>query len=611
MIWNVVNTAIGLTIEKKAMQFSNEYHDDYHIQDYLFRNTGNVDETPGIELDGQDLEDVYIMFLNRYRINGEASGMPGGTGWGRNSMHDVVGDGFYDYGMDLKAVYSWHGRFTEFTAWDNIGAPAIDSRGWNISSGDTIGRLVAATMVGRQTLHADQAPRATPETGYPLTNNASEGAGWTQPATTHFMDTDLPITTVSDQFDEGRMREEYETWATAGNVQPFHAETVHDAGWAEGQTVTPKEWREHYATQTNRPDYISLGGFQNIHAYGPYDIPFGETVRIVLAEGVNGLSRPATFEIGRGYKAAHEADDQYRDIAYDANGDGSIQGAPGMDFDGVPGVAAETYNNPLYSFSTEYSEYMNKNEWVMTARDSLFETFRRAKANYTSGFDIPQAPKPPKSFTVSSGAEQIVLEWDVYEQEGEPSSHWEIWRGEASIDSFFVRIGGEIDPSERTFTDTDATRGINYYYYIQAVDNPVTDNVTWPGGRNVTLKSNRHYTQTYAPASLKRGPGEELADVRVVPNPYNLAADRNIRWPDLQDKLGFLNIPGECTIKIYTEAGELVREIEHTDGSGDEYWSLTTEANQLVVSGIYFAVITDNTDAGFGDSIIRKFTIIR
>ena len=74
------------------------------------------------------------------------------------------------------------------------------------------------------------------------------------------------------------------------------------------------------------------------------------------------------------------------------------------------------------------------------------------------------------------------------------------------------------------------------------------------------------------------------------------------------DKIAFYNIPGNCTISIYTELGELIKTIEHTDGSGDEFWYSVTSSNQIVVSGIYIAVITDNST---GDKHIAKFAVIR
>ena len=121
------------------------------------------------------------------------------------------------------------------------------------------------------------------------------------------------------------------------------------------------------------------------------------------------------------------------------------------------------------------------------------------------------------------------------------------------------------------------------------------------------LKSNRYYAQTYEPARLKRPPGRNISDARVVPNPYNINTDQNLLFSN-RDALAFFNIPGQCTIKIFTEMGELIRELPHLDGSGDHFWDIQTESLQLVSTGIYFAVIEDLET---GDKVIRKFTIIR
>jgi hypothetical protein len=99
-----------------------------------------------------------------------------------------------------------------------------------------------------------------------------------------------------------------------------------------------------------------------------------------------------------------------------------------------------------------------------------------------------------------------------------------------------------------------------------------------------------------------------MADVRIVPNPFHLGASPSVRWPDQNDKLGFLNVPGRATIQIFTELGELVDTITHRDGSGDAYWDHTTSSRQLIASGVYIAVIT-NDDTG--ERLIRKFVVIR
>jgi hypothetical protein len=54
--------------------------------------------------------------------------------------------------------------------------------------------------------------------------------------------------------------------------------------------------------------------------------------------------------------------------------------------------------------------------------------------------------------------------------------------------------------------------------------------------------------------------------------------------------------------------GELIKTIEHKNGSGDEFWYQVTSSGQIIVSGIYIAVITDTVT---GENHLAKFTIIR
>jgi hypothetical protein len=97
-----------------------------------------------------------------------------------------------------------------------------------------------------------------------------------------------------------------------------------------------------------------------------------------------------------------------------------------------------------------------------------------------------------------------------------------------------------------------------------------------------------------------------MDSIRVVPNPYNARAAK-LQYLGEPDKIMFLNVPGECTIKIYTERGDLIKTIEHLNGSGDESWNSNTDYGQVVVSGLYIAVF----ETPDGRRAIRKFVIIR
>lgn len=259
------------------------------------------------------------------------------------------------------------------------------------------------------------------------------------------------------------------------------------------------------------------------------------------------------------------------------------------------------------------------------------ETFGRALRSFQAGFNIPQPPLPPPVVDVSSGGDRITVSWTPSPSESEPGfAGYKVFRAVGRTDTVFAEIYS--GPKEvHAFNDVEATRGISYYYYVAAV-NDGSNNTSGECNPTGPLMSGRYYTQTTQPAYLRRQAGSILEDVvdgsgnvitagiRVVPNPYDIKA-RKLQYIGDDDKIMFLNIPGQCTIRIFSERGDLVETIEHTNGSGDESWNSITSSRQVVVSGIYiahFEVTADQIDPATnkvlyrkGDSAIRKFVIIR
>jgi hypothetical protein len=249
-----------------------------------------------------------------------------------------------------------------------------------------------------------------------------------------------------------------------------------------------------------------------------------------------------------------------------------------------------------------------KDDSVLSGKDSLFQTFRRAIANYHAGFTIPQPPPPPNMFTATSG-EPITLAWDVAHP-GDPNlKGFRIYRATGRSDAQYALLH-EAGPAERSYGDTTAQRAVAYYYHIVSVGDPANNDASalTPAG---ALVSNRMYTQTYDPAyfKAKRKPGGTMLAIRIVPNPYIIASDPSrLRYEGEPNKIAFMDIPGQCRIRIYTELGEPIREIEHTNGAGDEYWDSYTSSRQIVVSGIYIVVFEDLST---GERALRKLSVIR
>lgn len=102
-------------------------------------------------------------------------------------------------------------------------------------------------------------------------------------------------------------------------------------------------------------------------------------------------------------------------------------------------------------------------------------------------------------------------------------------------------------------------------------------------------------------------------DVKVVPNPFLVRA----AW-DLDNdyrKIQFINLPTECTIRIYTIAGDIVKTIHHTEPykggfdsetRGTAFWNLMTTNNQKVATGVYVFYL----ESPYGNDVGR-FAIIR
>lgn len=258
MIRNRVRTSMGIEMTRNIYAFSQQYHSNYFIYEYIFKNTGIVD-TSGT-LHPQPLDSVYFHWQYRYAVCREMSAyglfvMPQSCTWGHNTMNDARGED-PAAGDPFRALFAWHGRHSQ-AGFDNIGAPNVDEDG----------RLLASQHVGVVTLHADTAP-----------DNPTDDLF--QPRTTQYLDSDSPINSNNDPYNPTRMALEF-TAMSAGHPAQRHADAVGDCPTC-------------YANLFNNTG----GGYSGAHGFGPYSLQSGDSIRIVLAEAVAGLDRDKNIEVG-------------------------------------------------------------------------------------------------------------------------------------------------------------------------------------------------------------------------------------------------------------------------------------------------------------------------
>jgi hypothetical protein len=233
-------------------------------------------------------------------------------------------------------------------------------------------------------------------------------------------------------------------------------------------------------------------------------------------------------------------------------------------------------------------------------------------------------PPPPDLFEVNSGGDRIMLSWSNNAESFPGFAGYRIFRAIHQPDTtyneiFACGVNTEHPQIVNEFADKTPQRGFDYYYYIVSFsDGSNNDSPANPGG---PLYSSMFYTRTNTPAKLKRQAGTSLDAIRVVPNPFNIKA-RDLQYGvSGTERIMFLDIPPFCTLKIFTERGDLIYSINHTDGSGDAEWNSITSSRQVIVSGVYiayFEVTEDYNDPNTGellfkkgDNIIRKFVVIR
>jgi len=547
------NTSIGISVTKKVYAFSQPNHDDYVIHEYIFKNTGIYNRAGDVYK--QTLKDVWFYFVYRYAFAGVTSSGFGSTWgafsstWGNSTINHAFGQNpsspdFTDPNSpiyNMRGFYSWYGP--------NKDRPVSYDEDWGCPNESEDGVLGSAKFAGCVTLHADVSPK-----------NSSDDVF--QPKTTWFIGSDITAMQANvSQYDEVFMGDRYDIMSEG------HAPRQHDE-------VVGNDYPINYTD----PRRQTGGGTSQGQGFGPYTLEPGDSVRIVFAEAVNGLSWEKCREIGNNWL-------QWRN--------NSPTKPPLLLPDGT-----QTQNHNLY-----------KKLWVYTGKDSILKSFRSAMKNFQSNFKVPQAPPPPKTFKVTSGGDRIKLEWSDNADSWPHFNGYVIYRAEGRVLDYRTKYEKifECDKSNvvHSFDDKTAKRGFDYYYYIQTKDDG-TQNDIEPGK---PLYSSPFWTVTNRPATLQRPPVTSTLDsVRVVPNPYDIRA-RIFQFGDKSqyDRIAFYGLPPVCKLKIFTERGDLIWEKDHTRGTGDELWDSLTKYGQIVSSGIYILYV----ETPDGRSVFRKFVIIR
>lgn len=560
MVESWYTTNMGLKVHQRMLAFAQHNHDDYLIYEWTFTNTGDVDTDYNGEVDATNktIEDWYLFRAINWV-----------TGYSRNWISNY---GFMA-GDTIRMNYAYPAR-TSGSGTDDTGAPRSD--GW----------LRRHHYVGEAILHVDTAPG----------DNTDD---FTQPRNTGYHTAENTFWKMNATLTSSAAHDKLYKLMSEGHEIVFGADPEIDPA------LTTRPEGSHHLVPLDQRGYetymdIPWWNWRPVSTYviGPYDFAVGDSLTIVWA--MVGASLDPTL----GYRVG---------AAWNDKTAGDLWKAHTGDADWV--LEPPWIDNPLMADLTDNDR--GKDSFIFSLRDSLFMNAWAAKFAYENNYDVP-APPPAPNLAVTGLPGKINIKWDY---DGIPHDKniagFRVYRTlyATTVDTGWVKVFDTADDGlvyewDDDDPDTGPERGQDYYYFVTAYDDGINDVGVF--GTSQVLESSWHQNRTSIPASLTREPESDLSKIVVVPNPFNLSA-RDLQYVGAPDKIMFLNLPPECTIMIYSESGDLIRTLEHTDGSGDEPWGViaeeqsTSDYGQIIVSGLYIAYI----ETPGGDSHYLKFVIVR
>jgi len=288
--------------------------------------------------------------------------------------------------------------------------------------------------------------------------------------------------------------------------------------------------------------------------FGSYDINAGASVKIVLAEAVNGIPQ---------------------DLA-------------------IKGLSSQSK--------------------LPKGLDSLKQTIDRAQKLFDNHY-IPYAiapPSPEVEFFVLPSSQEIVVTWPTNIEDWEDPltgekdlSYYNIYRSDRSFIGPFKKLrsrGIKLSGNDRSryfdnelgkwkYKDNTVQVGVGYFYAVTSVDKD---------GRESGM-TNRN-TEALVTA---REPAENTLNVSVFPNPFRLVS--GLPTAGEESSLVFTNLPEVCTIRIFTVNGELVTILEHKNpNSGEEVWQQLTDSRQKTAAGIYLYTVESEVGTAKGTILLIK-----
>ncbi|HYV51180.1 MAG TPA: hypothetical protein VE910_04695 [Dongiaceae bacterium] len=239
--------------------------------------------------------------------------------------------------------------------------------------------------------------------------------------------------------------------------------------------------------------------------------------------------------------------------------------------------------------------------------------------------DANTDPDEVHYYTVS--LDTLFAGYQIWRTQSENPNHYELLRTYSLLDSTWTFVGderifddpdsviarGSIPPDLRDGSDVEVPGPFNGFTYLYSLTtfSAVVDATVFPFRVTQfdTLRGEAGLVSPpVRPSQVARASHPLLSEVRVVPNPYNPAANFGQQVFPGAPRVQFVNLPAKAVIRIFTASGDEVRAIEKPENSGVDAvdWDLKNANGHDVASGIYVYTV----EAG-GEKITGHFVVAR
>jgi hypothetical protein len=585
IVESYIGTWMGLDIHARYLAWTSAAHDDYIIYDWTFINTGNTDEDTDIELPGQSLDSLYIMR--------QAQFMPKEVSWGSNSWADWWGVTPEQHdSIPLRAQF-WYPIPTPGGVMQGTWALGFSLAQSQIQYDR--GYIDESTTICAATIFAPQTSDGLHPVVAQFPNNPASDDS-TQPRSNSSCDCD---DLVFKYHSGERPKSE---WITVYNVMKY-GQTVNPATYAPDvylmQDIPSSDPMHHWIGDPFPDTYhdvpsadlpgelpTDISWYTVWHSlaqasFGPYQLEFGDSLRLVQVLSLGGLNARTCYEIGQAWLAET------------------------LRYYGPQKCPHKWYEYPeIWSGGPVHdSATLAKDEWLYSVQDSVKQNALAAQWNFDNGYSAPVTPPPPEFFHVDSRPDRIELVWGTQSEVVADFDGYKVYRALGNPGPTYSAEGligeweliyqcGGVDPGgglsysttiEHSFDDSTAEIDQDYYYYLVAFDE---GGETDYGGTTDPLESSKWETYTTIPASLLAGI-EETGIPRAFslsqnePNPFNQKTEIRFSCP----------YQTPVSIHVFDIAGRLVKTLldeESRVGYDRISWDGTDEAGGKVPDAIYF-----------------------